>query len=112
MTKDSFRLGTKVRDKKDKRIGAVVSDSFGCCGPSEIAIEWDGKTGIEGTNWQVLGILEVISPKVNLEKCRDCVFSNGRECLRHTPGRAGMLYRNDNRRKRIPDRIYPYCQLL
>lgn len=108
MNKDSFQLGTKVRHKEDKRTGVVVFDFFRCCGLNEIPVEWDGQIGIEGTNWKVLEILEVIEPKVNFEKCRDCIFYNGR-CMRYTPGRIAMLY-NETKGKRIPERIYPHCQ--
>jgi len=108
MKKDSLPAGTMVRNKDNGKIGVVVFDSFGCCSSNEIPVEWDGQTGVEGTDWRILEILEVIKPKVNFKKCKDCIFYNGR-CLRYTPGRIAMLY-NENKGKRIPKRIYPHCQ--
>ena len=110
MASNRFRVGTLVKNKEDGKLGAVVNDLFRCCGPNQVPVEWDGTIGIRGVDWNNLEEENLIIPKINSEKCRTCIYSNGTECLRYSPGGPCMLYRDGKAGMRIPDRIYPYCQ--
>jgi len=110
MASSRFRVGTLVKNKEDGKLGAVVNDLFHCCGPNQVPVEWDGTIGIRGVDWNNLEEENLIIPKINSEKCRTCIYSNGNECLRYGPGGPCMLYRDGKAGMRIPDRIYPHCQ--
>jgi hypothetical protein len=104
-----FPEGTVVKSKKDNKKGVVICDIFRVCGEGEVLVQWEGSSDTFGQRQEELEVLGLLSPKVDFEKCKDCIFYNGYNCLAYKPGRAGMLF-GKNGNKRIPNRIYPNCQ--
>jgi len=109
MTKKDFKLGTKVKRTDSKRIGEVVADSFDLCDDKSVMVEFDGVFCVASVNCGDLVILGVVEPEIDSEKCRGCIFFNGARCLRYSAGRLGMILSGKNN-KRLPNRIYPFCQ--
>ena len=108
MMRKELALGTVVKVNGEE--GVVVYDGFGCCRSGAVMVEFDGGE-VRGVNYQELQEMEkVIKPRVNSQKCRDCIYWNGQECLRYTSGRTGILFGDGNGAKRLPLRIYPHCQ--
>ena len=111
MAKKDFKLGTKVEHVDHKRIGVVVADSFGLCDDKSVLIEFDRSHNVVSVDRRKLKIVGVVEPEIDSEKCQDCIFCNGAQCLRYSAGRMGMILSGDNN-KRSPDRIYPFCRSL
>ena len=54
MSRDDFESGDRVINKKNRRKGTVVPDQWGVCTQDEVAVEYDGDTGYNGTDWRDL----------------------------------------------------------
>lgn len=104
--------GMKVRSKKTGKVGVVAQNPFGGLleSPSRIMVDYEGLFQEEEPDEKNLEILGAIEIEVSGEKCRNCLFFNGRECFRYRKGRAGMIFEGRNG-KRIPTKIPPDCQL-
>ena len=103
----NVKFGMKVKSKKNGRVGLVIPDIFGVCGKGEVLVEFDFSKNALAVLLQDLELIDEVKPEVNFEKCFDCVFFNGQECLRCTLRRAVFLLGNG---KKYPSRIYPHCQ--
>lgn len=109
MTKEEFKLGLKVRHRPNDQIGAIVFDCFGLCNNTHALVEFDGLAGTLAVRCEDLEPLEMLTPKIDHNKCNNCVFYTGAHCLRYAAGSMAILLSSKNG-KQIPSRIYPLCQ--
>jgi hypothetical protein len=103
--------GTKVRNKKDNRIGVVVPDLFGLCSNGSVMVEYDRTHNLEATPCQDLEAVGKVNVASDGGNCSVCFFCRGKACLRYTEPGLRMLYVNAGTKgKSIPVRIYPDCR--
>lgn len=100
-----FPYGTKVKNKKTEKIGAVVYSQADA--KDSVSVQYDGESWIMQEDARILEMSGQINPEVS-EKCSGCIFLNG-FCLRYTSERIIVLCRNSGEKK-VPTRIYPYCK--
>lgn len=107
---NDFALGTIVKNK-DGRVGVVVPDMPNPICAGMVPVDY-GTFGLEATDAQDLETVGAINIRIDLEKCKDCIFSNGKICLRYEEGRHFIVYGRGfaGNGYRIPDKNFPDCQ--
>lgn len=118
----SLQIGTKVRNKETEKIGVVINDTYRCCGENELLVVYENDVYALGTDISNLENLGPENAQADPEKCganqngKCCLFlacdPTGYSCTRFTTRRDGViLSANGKTLKRVPDKMYPYCQL-
>lgn len=117
-----LQTGIKVKNKKDGRVGVIINDAFKCCGENELLIVYDDDPLALGADINDLEYLGPENAVADPEKCganqngKCCLFLAqdpfGYACTRFTPRRDGVILNaNGKNLKRIPTKMYPFCQL-
>jgi len=109
MATEELEAGIKVRHKEKNKLGVIVSDSMGLCGPGFVMVEFDGSASVCSCRVLELEKLDKIQASLDPRKCGECIFANQSRCYRYSPARLGWMFSSKTARK-IPTRIYPYCQ--
>lgn len=99
---------TLVEDKNGTE-GVILPDTLRLCRNGEVMVKFDGRIGETALQPTELQEKREFFPQPD-EKCRQCIFYTGQDCLAYSAGRFGMLFSNGNGDKKIPKRIYPYCK--
>jgi hypothetical protein len=121
MTFNDFSPCDLVKRISDEKIGVVISDDFGCCGPDEVMVVYEGTTFGDGTDFRELENLGPEKPVADPEKCgagkgpECCIFlamSRGFTCERFGHLRNTLIFRKESMKaKREPTAMFPKCQL-
>ncbi len=114
-----FPLGTKIRNKKNNKIGVVVSDIMSCCDETEVPIEYEGTSTFQGTDISIIEDLGLVNPQPNFSACgagkmeNCCIFltvgPQGISCERFSSLRNSLMFKTMSA-KRQPTEAYPNCK--
>ena len=113
-----MKIGIKVLNKLDGRIGHVINDSFGCCSDEEELIVYERTNTGLGTDREILEEMEETIPIPDLVKCgagkgkECCIFLTISDdspcCERFISMRDQLLFKTMSA-ERDPIEPYPEC---
>ena len=115
-----MNIGTRVRNRENRKEGTVIQDSFQCCSPEEELIVYDGTNTGLGTDRGFL--LEIVS-EVEIPDLKGCGAGRGEQCCifltvgleanceRFTSLRDSLIFKTMNA-KRNPEEPYPACMIF
>ena len=108
----------RVKNKETDEMGFVIMDSFGCCGPFEDLVVYDGTNTGDGTDKRLLEVVEFEDQIPDPHKCgagrgrECCIFltagPDGFKCERFTDLRDTLIFRTMTA-ERNPEEPYPLC---
>ena len=116
---------TLVKNKKDGRVGVVITEPWGCCVSGEFPVVYEGTDSFLGT---FAKDLEIIGPENAIADPKKCGAGKGKECCiflvfggrdgkfgcgRFESGIRWTLIEREGKMnaQRHPTEMYPKCQL-
>ena len=93
--------------RHNSEIGIAVPDPMGLCHKGYVMVDFDNGVIRPCPNSE-LEIVEQFKVEFDKQKCRGCIFAGSNGCHRYDNGMMGLPPFSGS--KRIPKRIYPYCQ--
>ena len=101
-----MELGTKVEDKNTHEVGGVVP-SKGGCRKGYVMVEFPNRGGTYACPIDNLDKLGMIEAVFDPDKCKKCIFGDGKACQRYSESRLECMRTSGGTKH--PVGMYPEC---